>query len=250
MLNAWLCARYKFLYYYYYITIIRLCRYLPPESEEGKFAVQSMATTSIFDISCFQYLMLAFALSRGPPYRKRIWTNGLWPLERVRCRQIWIFNFVQTLFGWNCRCSVFLVTWARYLRIWIEICVLCTLVVPILCCTLFIVPFLYWILFHSANPVLYIVVCSSVPVLVYCILCCILSCVVPFLCCMLFHSANPVLYIVVCSSVPVQSDSANSNDIVHCSVSRRLHLTFLTGLFSHTEIYTVSQKQPHWCSTL
>jgi magnesium-transporting ATPase (P-type) len=35
----------------------------------------SMATSTIFYVSCFQYLMLAFALSKGPPYRLRIWTN-------------------------------------------------------------------------------------------------------------------------------------------------------------------------------
>jgi len=54
-----------------------LFRYVAPDTEVGKFEVRTMATTAIFYISCFQYLMLAFALSKGPPYRKRIWTNGM-----------------------------------------------------------------------------------------------------------------------------------------------------------------------------
>lgn len=41
-----------------------------------------MTTTTIFYVSCFQYLMLAFALSKGPPYRRRIWTNGMSLLNR------------------------------------------------------------------------------------------------------------------------------------------------------------------------
>ena len=52
-------------------------RYIPPDVEFGEFEVRSMATTTIFYVSCFQYLMLAFALSKGPPYRRRIWTNGM-----------------------------------------------------------------------------------------------------------------------------------------------------------------------------
>ena len=36
----------------------------------------TMDATSIFFLSSFQYLMLAFALSKGPPFRKRIWNNG------------------------------------------------------------------------------------------------------------------------------------------------------------------------------
>ena len=51
-------------------------RYSVPDTKEGAFEVKSMATTTIFYVSCFQYLMLAFALSKGPPFRKRIWTNG------------------------------------------------------------------------------------------------------------------------------------------------------------------------------
>lgn len=61
-----------------------VCRYERADVERGgKFEVESMATTTIFYVSCFQYLMLAFALSKGPPYRKRIWTNGTSSLQPV-----------------------------------------------------------------------------------------------------------------------------------------------------------------------
>jgi len=50
---------------------------VPPDVNSGKIKAHSMATTAVFYVSCFQYLMLAFALSKGPPYRRHIWTNGM-----------------------------------------------------------------------------------------------------------------------------------------------------------------------------
>jgi len=58
------------------VCVSVLSRYTTPDVKLGKFKVESMATTAVFYISCFQYLMLAFVLSKGPPYRRRIWTNG------------------------------------------------------------------------------------------------------------------------------------------------------------------------------
>ena len=71
-----------------------MLRYVRPEFKEGKFNVASMATTTIFYASCFQYLMLAFALSKGPPYRRRIWTNGIFQLYCCH-RQKYVFEFVD-----------------------------------------------------------------------------------------------------------------------------------------------------------
>ena len=69
-------------------------RYKQPEFKEGEFNVASMATTTIFYVSCFQYLMLAFALSKGPPYRRRIWTNSMLQLHYCQ-HQKYVFELVD-----------------------------------------------------------------------------------------------------------------------------------------------------------
>ncbi|XP_064610270.1 polyamine-transporting ATPase 13A3-like [Liolophura sinensis] len=44
---------------------------------------QCFETTTIFYVSAFQYMTLAFAYSKGPPFRRRIWSNVLFSLSLV-----------------------------------------------------------------------------------------------------------------------------------------------------------------------
>ena len=78
-----------------------LSRFTPVEVPlHGDNVVECFETTIIFSVSSFQYLILAFCFSRGPPYRQPIWTNGrLWAqLFNSLSPGRFQFNFSKVIF--------------------------------------------------------------------------------------------------------------------------------------------------------
>lgn len=55
-------------------------------------------TTVIFLVSSYQYLMLAFCFSKGPPYRKPVWTNVLFLIALVAIAAV---NTWLLLYPWH-----------------------------------------------------------------------------------------------------------------------------------------------------
>jgi cation-transporting ATPase 13A2 len=61
--------------------ILSTTRYHLPDSDPYGNGAHLKATnfenSSLFLVSCFQYILVAAVFSIGPPYRKSMWTNGL-----------------------------------------------------------------------------------------------------------------------------------------------------------------------------
>jgi len=49
-----------------------------PDEDGDKLQSTNYENTSLFLVSCFQYIMVALVFSIGPPYRKQMWSNGLY----------------------------------------------------------------------------------------------------------------------------------------------------------------------------
>lgn len=62
-----------------------LARFVPVKPTPSADNYQCFETTTIFYVSAFQYMTLAFAYSKGPPFRKRIWSNGELVVVSTKC---------------------------------------------------------------------------------------------------------------------------------------------------------------------
>lgn len=67
-----------------------ICRYTPPppsdpSSEDNHLESTNYENSTLFLLSCFQYVLIAAVFSIGPPYRKSMWTNGACGICVGRC---------------------------------------------------------------------------------------------------------------------------------------------------------------------
>jgi hypothetical protein len=63
------------------VGISSICRYTPPppsdpSSDDNHLESTNYENSTLFLLSCFQYVLVAAVFSIGPPYRKSMWTNG------------------------------------------------------------------------------------------------------------------------------------------------------------------------------
>ena len=50
--------------------------YIPPKVGKEKTQIANSENSSLFFVSCYQYIYAAVVLSVGPPYRERVLKNG------------------------------------------------------------------------------------------------------------------------------------------------------------------------------
>ncbi|OJT09471.1 hypothetical protein TRAPUB_14051 [Trametes pubescens] len=70
-----------------------------PGGDDDKLESLNYENSTLFLVSCFQYILVAAVFSIGPPYRKQMWTNG-WFMASMACLSV--FNLVVLLAppGW------------------------------------------------------------------------------------------------------------------------------------------------------
>ncbi|EIW62465.1 Ca-transporting ATPase [Trametes versicolor FP-101664 SS1] len=70
-----------------------------PGGDDDKLESLNYENSTLFLVSCFQYILVAAVFSIGPPFRKQMWTNG-WFMASMACLSV--FNLVVLLAppGW------------------------------------------------------------------------------------------------------------------------------------------------------
>uniref|UniRef100_A0A8D0G6A1 Cation-transporting ATPase 13A3 n=1 Tax=Sphenodon punctatus TaxID=8508 RepID=A0A8D0G6A1_SPHPU len=65
--------------------------------EEEEESVRSFENTSLFYVSCFQYVAVALAFTKGRPFRQPIHTNGLFVLSLLAIAAFLLFNLLKPI---------------------------------------------------------------------------------------------------------------------------------------------------------
>jgi len=75
-------------------------RYRPPgdtlpDKDSDKLQATNYENTTLFLVSCFQYILVAGVFSIGPPYRKSMWSNGFFmlALSVIGLLNVWMMLF-------------------------------------------------------------------------------------------------------------------------------------------------------------